>query len=236
MLTFIKNTGRINAIIVLLIIILILGIILTLKITGIIKPHRKQIETNNVTNISSDAQLENNKIEKKYKTIIEEKERTSKIITIATLLITIGLNIGICKLYSKLSLPSYIVTFNFVWPLLTIFNNMLPTEIQFIASLIATILGIMTFWYYFKAVGMSGWWAILPFVSIIIASFGMSIMLLGGSNFIGILGLGCFIAFIIAYILSNIRLANIFKKSIVFTIGLALLPFIFQPILGYQKN
>ena len=198
-----QNKGRINGIIILLVIILIFGTIFALQITGVIKPSKKRTDNNTTTN--TQAEISKSSTYKSIETIIKEEERNAIIRTIITLIITIGLNIGICKLYSKLSLPPYIVTFNFIWPILTIFNSMLPTAIQFIISLIAGILGIMTLWYYFKAVGMSGWWAILP--------FGSAFLI-----FIPFLALGGFLAFIVAYILSNIKLSKIFNKGTGFTV------------------
>ena len=40
----------------------------------------------------------------------------------------------------------------------------------------------------------------------------------------------------ISYIISNIRLGKKFNKSTGFIVGLAIFPFIFQPILGYSKK
>ena len=45
-----------------------------------------------------------------------------------------------------------------------------------------------------------------------------------------------FILAIIIYAISNYRLGDLFNKGIVFKIGLILLPFIFKPILAFQRN
>lgn len=45
-----------------------------------------------------------------------------------------------------------------------------------------------------------------------------------------------FVAWAIVSIISNIRLGKKFNKSVEFIVGLAILPFIFQPVLGYTKD
>ena len=215
-----ENNVRINGIVILIVIILILGTIFALQVAGVIKPSEKQTDKNATMNTTTNTRDENNTY-KSYETIIKERERNAVIRTIFTLIITVGLNIGICKLYSKLSLPGYIVTFNFIWPLLAIFNNMLPSGVQLFTSLIYSALGIMTLWYYFRSLEMSGWWAILPFGSMLLLGFGVSLMLFGGGSFLGYLGLGGMVAFVIAYILSNIKLAQHFDKSTGFTVRIS---------------
>lgn len=154
----------------------------------------------------------------------------SNVLAVVEYIIGIGLNIGICMLYKKLDIPDIIVKFNFIWPILNAISNFLPGVLQTILSIVSFILVIAGLWYYFKAVGMSGWWAILPIGASLSLIFGIF-----GTVFLIITLVG-FISFIIAYIISNIHLAKMFEKGTGFTIGLALLPFIFQPILGFQRD
>lgn len=51
-----------------------------------------------------------------------------------------------------------------------------------------------------------------------------------------VLSLVALIAWLVAYIKSSIKLGQLFNKSNSFIVGLVILPFIFQPILGYNKQ
>lgn len=129
------------------------------------------------------------------------------------------LNIGICKLYTKLNFPSYVIKIYFLVPILGVISILLPSILPVIFSVLSFLVALVASWYYFKAVGMSSWWAIVPLSGII--------------PIIGIVGI---ISFYIAFIISNIRLGKMFQKSKFFIVGLALFPFIFQPILGYSND
>lgn len=232
-----NSKGEVNLFIVLITIIIIASIILALKITGVIKTEPTKVveEDYNYTNLEyeygdeykSDYKTDNNE---SFLTVINTMRNMSIVVVIFVYLIGIGLNIGICMLYAKLGIPSYIVKFNFIWPILSVVSNFLPGGLRTIVSLISLIMGIAGLYYYFKAVGMSGWWAILPFASAIL------VLLAVLSSGLMILAIIVVLSSIIAYVISNIRLARIFRKGTLFTVGLAILPFIFQPILGFQRN
>ena len=81
--------------------------------------------------------------------------------------------------------------------------------------------------------------AALPLIGVAIILLGVSLgVVIGSFMFIltCIIGGIILIASAIIYIISNIELAKMFNKERGFTIGLAILPIIFQPILGYQKE
>mgnify|MGYP003319182059 CR=1 FL=1 len=109
------------------------------------------------------------------------------------------------------------------------------------------VLLIIIIAYYFSAAGMSKVWAVCPTLSLILSGIGLSIGLrtlsLFGLKAISILSLAlsaitliAIVAFWVAYIISNIRIAHLFKKGIGFKIGIAIFPSLFQAILGYQNN
>ena len=230
-----NENGKINIIVVLLLIILIASIILALQITGVIKPDQKPIsntDTNTNTEINDNENYEYEN-QKSYEEIIEKytrMETMSNVIPIVVYIVVIGLNIGICMLYKKLDIPDIIVKFNFIWPILSAISAFSSGVLQSVLEIASFIFGVMGLWYYFKAVGMSGWWAILPIGASLLSIFAIF------GIFLSIIILVGFVSFIIAYIISNIHLAKIFEKGTGFTIGLVLLPFIFQPILGFQRN
>ena len=109
-------------------------------------------------------------------------------------------------------------------------------------QIIIEILSIMTLYNYFKAVNMPGLCgiipSILPILSIFMIWFGN---FASSSNYTElyiktIFLLLIFVAWAIVSIISNIRLGKKFNKSVEFIVGLAILPFIFQPVLGYTKD
>lgn len=236
-----KEEKGITVIAILLIIIAILGIIMAVKL---IQP-KENINDNNELKSYNELVSEQKRKEQKEKREQWEKEykvmkttsKTANVITsIISLGISIALGIGTAKLYEKLHLSKAIVTFTWMYPIIAVISEFLPGILESIIMFIAGIIGVISLGNYFKALGMSFAWAILPFVSLICIAFGITSMIMSNISILALLGLAGIIAFIIAYIISNIKLAKVFERGIGFTVGLVLLPFIFQPILGYQKE
>lgn len=150
--------------------------------------------------------------------------------------------IGLSKLYSKLNLPRYAVIFTMLKPIISIVGSMYLRPMVIFLQIIIEILSIMTLYNYFKAVNMPGLCgiipSILPILSIFMIWFGN---FASSSNYTElyiktIFLLLIFVAWAIVSIISNIRLGKKFNKSVEFIVGLAILPFIFQPVLGYTKD
>lgn len=239
------NNGKINTIIVLLIIIAILAIVFAIKI--FIPKNEEKISNINESEYSYEKQsssiisqtnpINQSELVAVAQTTVKIASIISTVITIAMVIASIILAIGTSKLYGKLAMPDWTVKFTFIWPFVSIVNGFLPNTLNTIVSLIGGILGIVTLGYFFKAVGMRAWWAAIPFVSIIAFQFGLTGMLFGGIlGILALIGFAGIIAFICAYIIANIKLGQIFNKSTGFIVGLAILPFIFEPILGFQKD
>lgn len=169
-----ETKGKVNILIIVLIgIILIAGIILTLKISGAIKPSETQkIEENNEIEIST------------YEDYLELKERVESELKVKKAINTVGfimsftismlVTIGVCKLYSKLELPFYVLLFTFLDPIISIIENKVTGLSSIVLSVILAILSLMSLYHYYKAVGMSGVWAIMPALIPITAAFGIS--------------------------------------------------------------
>jgi len=248
------NKGKSMIIIVLAIIIILSAIVLTLKMTGIIKPAPKTYNRNNISTSQEDEVTEG---KSKYDIDNEIKDDSiSKISKNHNIIIIVGffvgflvINIGICKLYNKLGMPKYILIFNLLWPILAIpiniflvpvivgvfINPSLLILIMFLL-LVFIILEVISLRYYFKGVGMSGNWGFLPIVSILSSQVGNLVAIIDGGILSGLISLVGTTTFFIAYVISNIKLGQLFNKGSGFTLGLVLLPFIFQPILGYKKD
>lgn len=236
-----EKEGKIDiTIAILLIIILIAGVILTLKITGIIKPAK--IDSNITIDSSASHNNKNSSnnntqdYKKDFTKTIKMAKTRNIIITIFILIAEIGINIGICKLYQKLQMPKYIIIFTFIWPILGITQDFFTGVFEIIFSIVYSILQVASLFYYFKSTGMSGIWAFVPTLSTLLLGVGSYSLILGGGGFLAIIGIGGLIACLIAYVISNIKLGEMFNKGTGFKIGLAILPFIFQPILGYSND
>ena len=205
--------------IVLIIIILLFGGILALKVTGVIKP--KPIDYSEETISKYDNDMEEIDKNKEGNTAIGGARKFFyKIITanimaigIAISIIGIGLKIGTAKLYAKLGMPSWTVKYALITAFSVLILALLPTPIDIIFNAVTMILSMVVLGYYFKALEMSTWTPVL----ILIPVAGIIIVL-------------------VEYIISNIRLGKMFDKGVLFTIGLVILPGLFQPILGYQEG
>jgi hypothetical protein len=95
---------------------------------------------------------------------------------------------------------------------------------------------IVIMWLVFKKAGHPGWAAIIPFYNLIIGLrvagkpwwwvFGILFV------FIPIFGL---LLFVVEHILISFSISKNFGQATGFTVGLALLPFLFYPILAFGK-
>ena len=230
-----------KTIFVLLAIIAICLVVFVLKITGVIKPEERKI-------IEETEQLEelyiydyNDNYSSSFINFVVGTSIASSIISLA---ITIIICIGIGKLYRKLGMPDWCVYMQYIAPLLNL-TNLIPV-IGGVLSLIIAILQIVTLAYFFGSVGMSKLWAVCPTIALIIIIFGMfqsfaGLMITndestGGGVFMIFVAYALLLAFLVAYIIANVKVGKMLNKGTGFIIGLAILPVIFQPILGYMKD
>ena len=97
----------------------------------------------------------------------------------------------------------------------------------------------------FESVGMSRYWPFGTIIIFLMAQFANVVSWfsneLNGDKMTGnalwpIMSISVIIVFLFAYIIANIRVADKLNKGMFFKIGMAILPFIFQPILGYMKE
>lgn len=102
------------------------------------------------------------------------------------------------------------------------------------------VLKIVANWKLFTKAGEKGWKAIIPFynTAILYKISGMSpwLVLLYLGMFIPVINVFVCIAFVVLNLYQPINLAKGFKKSTGFTVGMILLPFIFNLILGLGKS
>lgn len=246
-----------KAIKVLLSVIILLIIILVLKMTNIIKPVEKRIVDD-----TKETEESNITIEQKIDNEADE-ERLNKLFNfmaifgsfaIAIQIASIIIWIGEGKLYKKIGMPDWTIVLAYIYPFITILSGYLPETIGNFIEGIVGIFMLITLCNYFKSVGMSRWWPVLAVVSILILSYSVALII--SSNMTSALmritgetkttpasaiifsvlsGLGILI-FIIQYAISNYRLAEEFGKGTGFKIGMVILPFIFRPILGFQRD
>lgn len=247
-----------KAIKILLSIIILLIIILVLKMTNIIKPSEKRI----VNDFNEPAES-NVIIEQRIDSKTDEEDMTkllnfmaifgNSFILVRILLIIMWIGEG--KLYKKIGMPDWTTILAYIYPFVTIFSTYLPEMISNFLGAIVGIFMLIALCDYFKSVGMSRWWPVIAVVSLLILSYSialiissnMSIALIspaGGSTsktptsailFSVLSGLGI-LMFIIQYAISNYRLAEEFGKGTGFKIGMVILPFVFRPILGFQRD
>lgn len=226
-------------ILALLAILAIFAVIFGLKVTGVIKP--KEIQTNaNVQNSFNNIEQKSEEnsvanLERKIKSReINKKTSLSEffikiassiwvVIIIQLLVIVIG--IGEAKLYRKIDMPEWTATYKYIVTFLNVIVSLLNVKLKII-SIIISIVDLFVLGYYFMATGMSKCWIAAPF-TIVLAFFGTWGLI------IGLIGV---IAYIVAYIVSNIKLGKMLEKGTAFIVGLAVLPIIFRPILGYQSE
>ena len=226
-------------IIVLIVIILVAGSVLALKIARTTQHNTTLTETEQKDNFSEE-DYQKQKREEEIK--LEMKKARGKLFSIIIFCISMVMAIGLSKLYSKLNLPRYAVIFTMLKPIISIVGSMYLRPMVIFLQIIIEILSIMTLYNYFKAVNMPGLCGIIPSILPI-----LSISMIWFGNFASsssytelyiktIFLILIFVAWAIVSIISNIRLGKKFNKSVEFIVGLAILPFIFQPVLGYTKD
>ena len=238
-----KSEKGVTVIIILLVIIAILGVIMGIKL---LTPQEETIiDENNLESYNTlVAEQKKEEQEKERKEILSEIKIANVMYTffentyfkIISLAISIAFSIGTAKLYKKLHMSQNIVIFTGVYPIIEALSGFLPGILGTIVMFIASIIAVVAIGNYFKALEMKIIWAVMPLISITMIAFGGALATMGGTPLLMIIGIAGIIAFIVAYIISNIKLGKLFDKGIGFTIGLVILPFIFQPILGYQKE
>lgn len=99
------------------------------------------------------------------------------------------------------------------------------------------VVSIIAMWKIFTKAGKPGWAAIIPVYNLVVLYqiVGMNplLLLILVGMLIPFVNFVAAIAFFVVNILVNIKLAKSFGKSGGFAVGLILLPFIFQCILGF---
>ena len=169
------------------------------------------------------------------------------IISIISFGIGMVLCVGASKLYKKMGSPDYITKLMIIYPIVNLAISLIfgsipalsrLSVIQSIWSLVGLVVAIGMLYYYYLDLDMSGAWAIAAPASILILVIGMGL----GDRIspilyilvpVGIVGI---IAAIVAHVKASLKIADMFSKGIIFKVGLILLPFIFQPILGFQRE
>lgn len=256
-----RKENGVSIILILIIIVVVLGVIMGIKVFMSKNKQDNYVEYSNSLSEKTKEYLDKSSSVKDYdyttsgnKTksnnylksniisniILIRGNRTFNIVrNIINFIIAVIINIGIAKLYKKLNMPDWTVKFMIAYPFVMEVCNLLPNIIKMIISFGMAIVGIVSLGKYFKAIGMKESFAALPLIGVAIILLGVSLgVVIGSFMFIltCIIGGIILIASAIIYIISNIELAKMFNKERGFTIGLAILPIIFQPILGYQKE
>lgn len=222
----------------LLSVILILAIIFGLKVTGIIKPSKKE-PTNKISKNEIIDIKDKNEFVTNYERNISFKEKLVKIlnvygktISIILFIINIILSIGIAKLYDKLGMPSFAVVFQYAYPVI---NLVVGLGEGFIVNSIGFLISLIALWCsceFFGSLGMSRAWPLSVVLGIIVVAVGASLL----STFIMLLGILLILMFVYAHIVSSINLAKRNNKGLLYTMGLILIPNLFKAILGFESN
>ena len=109
-----------------------------------------------------------------------------------------------------------------------------------IVALVISIVKIIANWKIFVKAGEKGWKAIIPFYNkaILFKISGMSpwLVLLYLGMFVPVVNIFVAIAFSVFKLYQPINLAKGFRKSTGFTVGMIMLPFVFNLILGFGKS
>ena len=157
------------------------------------------------------------------------------VVSIISFIVSVILAIGLAKLYRKIDMPDWTVGFQYAYPIITL---VLGFGKGFIVGLISFVIGLMAIsvlCYFFQALGMSKWWPLALIAGIILLAIGIAQSLFGTSIWL-IVGIILILMYGYAHIISSIRLAEKFDKGIMYKILLIILPGIFQPVLGFEKN
>jgi hypothetical protein len=107
-----------------------------------------------------------------------------------------------------------------------------------VVILILALIQIISWWVLFEKAGRPGWAAIVPFYNIfVLADIGeQTTWVACGACFGGIIPIAGPIVEIACWIMISFGVAKTFERSILFGIGLFLLPFIFFPILAFSRD
>lgn len=236
-------------IILLFIILIIIGGIFALKVTGVIKPKEsnKVVEYSQENNLKDNSIIEstvkNNSTDSKWDISNKLNKRESKLLTvikfIAILTVIIVILVGCYKAYIKLGMPKLLLDISFIGIpgticALYLLFFIMPTQIFSILGLLQIIIIIdeiiflcLTYCY-FRCLDMNG---AIVFLVIIIG------LLMKIPNILfSIISLILAIVLLVYSIESIVKLARFFNKGILYILGLLFLPFIFLPILGYSND
>ena len=219
----------------LLAVIAILIGIFILKVTGVIKPAEKE-QVNIVEGVEEKEELTFTTYDESFITkLLGFATMYATIIVVIMFIVNMVLSIGLAKLYSKINMPDWAISFQYAYPIINLIlgfgNGFITNIIEFIISLIS----LSCLCKYFECMGMSQWWPGAMFVGIILFIIG-GMQSIYNINIWFIIGIIMLLLYVCAYIISNIRLAKRFEKGICFTILLVILPGIFQPVLGFEKK
>jgi hypothetical protein len=107
-----------------------------------------------------------------------------------------------------------------------------------VVFLILVLIQIISWWVLFEKAGRPGWAAIVPFYNIfVMAEIGeQTTWVAVGACFGGFIPIVGAIVVIACWIMISVGVAKTFERSVLFGIGLFLLPFIFYPILAFSRN
>lgn len=99
-----------------------------------------------------------------------------------------------------------------------------------IVSIIMVAIMIVAMWKMFEKAGVEGWKAVIPFYNIYVA-----FKLFWGNGWLCLLLVVPVVGIIVAFI-NYYKMAKAFGHGIGYTLGLIILPYIFAPILGFNKD
>lgn len=107
-----------------------------------------------------------------------------------------------------------------------------------VVLLIIVLIQIISMWVIFEKAGKPGWAAIVPFYNIfVLADIGdQTTWVAVGACFGGFIPIVGLIVEIVCWIMISVGVAKTFERSVLFGIGLFLLPFIFFPILAFSRD
>ncbi len=146
-----------------------------------------------------------------------------------------------------------------------IFNNISFIRLKSMIMLTIEVISLISICFYFKSVNMSAFWPFIPIVATIILAMGISSSISSSvisvadkarasvdanysqtmdsndsthnkANALMFIALILIAAYLLACAVANFKVGKEFDKGILFITGLIVLPFIFKPILGYQKG
>lgn len=209
----------------LLILIAILVGIFALKITGVIKPVKK-VELEETQEIEEVKESFIIKLISFVMTYIIA-------ITIVMFIINMILAIGEAKLYRKIGMPDWTISFEYIYPVTNLILGFVHGTVANIISGVMGLLSILCLCKFLECLEVPKWWLLSLTAGLILAVIGI---IKSGINILLIMGIILILAYFYAHVIASIRLARKFDKGILFTVLLIILPGIFQPVLGFQDN